>query len=306
MPIKIPDNLPARDILLKEHVPVMDESTAIRQDIRPLRILLLNLMPDKITTETQIARVLGATPLQIELTLLRTATYMGKNTAEDHLLGFYQTFDQVKDQYFDGFIVTGAPVEQMAFESVAYWNELTGIFDWSSRHAFSSLFICWAAQAAVYHFHGHQKFPTDSKRFGVYPHRRLNYTHALTRGFDDVVNVPVSRHTEVRDDDILGNPRLTVLLQSVDTGVALVADDAARRVFMFNHLEYDLETLKNEYERDVKAGLDTALPAHYFPDNDPAKTPLMTWRSHRNLLFSNWINIVYQGTPYRLETLGAS
>jgi homoserine O-succinyltransferase len=260
-------------------------------------------MPDKISTETQIARVLGATPLQIELTLLRTDSYLGKNTAEDHLLGFYNTHGEVTDQFFDGMIVTGAPVEQMPFENVEYWSELKHIFKWAQQNVYSSFYICWGAQAAIHYFHGHEKFETHSKQFGVFPHRRLDLNHALTKGFDDVAHVPVSRHTRVDDDAILSNSQLKTLLISDETGVALVVDDNRRHVYMFNHLEYDRETLGNEYRRDVAKGLPIELPKYYFPDNDPNKTPVMNWRAHRKLLFQNWINIVYQGTPYHLPDI---
>lgn len=306
MPIKVPDGLPARNVLIQEEVPIIDESTAIKQDIRPLRILLLNLMPDKITTETQIARVLGATPLQIELSLLRTGSYTGKNTAEEHLFGFYKTHEDIADEYFDGMIVTGAPVEQMPYEDVEYWNELKHIFNWSCQNVFSSFFICWGAQAAIKHFHGHEKFETPSKQFGVFPHDRLDLNHPLTKGFDDVAHIPVSRHTRVDDDAVLNNPHLKTLLQSDETGVALVVDDTLRHVYMFNHLEYDRETLGNEYRRDLAKGLPIDMPKYYFPENDPNKTPIMNWRAHRNLLFGNWINKVYQDTPYHLHDIKKS
>lgn len=306
MPIKIPDGLPAKQILIEERVPVMDESTAVRQDIRPLRIALLNLMPDKITTETQIARVMGASPLQIELTLLRTRSYLGKNTPESHLLGFYKTLEDVQSHLYDGLIVTGAPVENLPFEAVDYWRELVEILDWAESACYSRFFICWGAQAALYRFYGIQKYPTGDKRFGVYRHERLNFNHPLTRGFDDIVNIPVSRYTEVKADDISAVPALTPLLSSDESGVALVVDDARRRAFMFNHLEYDRQTLLDEYTRDRGKGINTALPRYYFDNDDPASMPVMTWRAHRNLLFSNWINMVYQGTPYDLNDLADS
>lgn len=304
MPIKIPDHLPARAILEQERIPVMDESTAIRQDIRPLRMLLFNLMPDKITTETQIARVLGGSPLQIELTLLRTASYTGKNTSADHLLSFYKTFDDIKQDYFDGLIITGAPVEQMAFEDVDYWSELTEILDWSERYCYSKFFICWAAQAALYHFHNINKHIVDKKYFGIYAHKRQTFTHALTKGFDDFVRLPVSRYTEIDEQAVIDNKNLTLHLRCNETGAALISCDQMRQIFMLNHLEYDRETLKDEYDRDHERGMDTAIPANYFPDDNPSQTPEMNWRAHRNLLFMNWVNMVYQGTPYDLTTLG--
>jgi homoserine O-succinyltransferase len=303
MPIKIPDGLPAIDILAKERIDVMDETTAVRQDIRPLRILLFNLMPDKITTETQIARVLGASPLQIELTLMRTASYMGKNTSEDHLLGFYETFDTVKDQKFDGILVTGAPVETMDFEDVQYCNELTTIMNWANTNCYSQFYICWGAQAALNHFYGVEKYEAESKLFGVYPHERLEFYHPLVRGFDDVVSIPVSRHTEIDETQIEKNDSLTLLLKSSETGTALMIDDKTRRVFMLNHFEYDRETLKDEYDRDIAQGNDIDIPAYYFPNDDDTQKPIMNWRAHRNLLFTNWINTVYQGTPYDLSYL---
>lgn len=303
MPIKIPDGLPAKKILIEERVSVMDESTAVRQDIRPLRIALLNLMPDKIVTETQIARVLGASPLQIELTLLRTNSYMGKNTPESHLLGFYKTLDDVRTHFYDGIIITGAPVENLPYEDVDYWPELTEIFDWAKTACYSQFFICWAAQAGLYHFHNIQKDQLDRKRFGVFAHKRLNFSHPLTRGFDDIVHIPVSRYTEINKNAIDSRSALLTLLESPESGVALTVDDANRQVFMFNHLEYDRQTLADEYTRDQSRGLDTDLPKNYFTNDDPSGIPVMTWRAHRNLLFSNWINMVYQGTPYDLNDL---
>ena len=295
MPIKIPDGLPAKDILISERVGVMDETTAVRQDIRPLRIALLNLMPDKITTETQIARVLGTSPLQIELTLLRTGSYMGKNTSENHLLGFYKTYKDVETHHYDGIIITGAPVEHMDFEDVEYWSELTAFFDWAKTHSFSQFFICWGAQAALHHFHGIKKTLHTDKIFGVYPHKRKTYTHPITRGFDDIVNIPVSRFTESDASDMVNCAMLEPLLTSDTLGSALLCDNAARQVFMFNHLEYDRETLQNEFKRDQERGLNTPPPENF--------DGTMNWRAHRNLLFMNWINLVYQGTPYDLNDL---
>ncbi|PCI01944.1 MAG: homoserine O-succinyltransferase [Alphaproteobacteria bacterium] len=295
MPIKIPNGLPAKDILISERVDVMDETTAIRQDIRPLRIALFNLMPDKITTETQIARVLGTSPLQIELTLLRTGSYMGKNTSEEHLLGFYKTFKDVESHFYDGIIITGAPVEHMDFKDVEYWDELTEFFDWAKTHSFSQFYICWSAQAALHHFHGIGKTLHKDKIFGVFPHKRDTYAHPITRGFDDCVNIPVSRYTESNADEIKNTAALEPLLTSGDLGTALLCDSASRQVFMFNHLEYDRDTLQNEYERDKSRGEDTSAPKNF--------DGTMNWRAHRNLLFMNWINLVYQGTPYDLNDL---
>ncbi len=303
MPIKIPNNLPARSILEKERVPLIVEDRALRQDIRPLQIALLNLMPDKIQTETQILRVLGATPLQIEMTLLRPATHESKNTPKEHLLAFYRTWADVKDRHFDALIVTGAPVEHMPFEDVTYWPELTGIFDWAATHVFSTFFVCWGAQAALHHYHRLPKHDVGSKRFGVYMHSVLKPFEPLTAGFDDFFFVPVSRHTEIRHGDVEKVPGLEIMVESRESGLCLLQDVAARRVYMFNHLEYDAETLRREYERDRSAGAGTALPFNYFPDNNPDLAPRMTWRAHRNLLFCNWINLVYQGTPYNLDSL---
>ena len=303
MPIRIPDGLPARHILIQEEVAVIDESTAIKQDIRPLRILLLNLMPDKITTETQIARVLGASPLQIDLTLLRTSSYIGKNTPEDHLLGNYITHDQISDEYFDGMIVTGAPVGDMPFGKVDYWSELTSIFNWATNNVYASFYVCWGAMAALNYFHNLEKEKLPHKQFGVFPHERLDLNHPLTKGFDDVAHIPVSRHNRIPDAAILSDTKLKPLLSSPETGIGLVVNDLLRHVYMFNHLEYDRETLGNEYRRDVANNLPIALPKNYFPDNNTNNVPVMNWRAHRNLLFQNWINMVYQGTPYHLPEI---
>ena len=303
MPIKIPNDLPAREVLERERIPVITEDMALRQDIRPLQIALLNLMPEKIKTETQLLRVLGATPLQIEMTLLRPASYESRNTPQEHLTSFYSTWQQVRQRRFDALIVTGAPVEHLPFESVAYWPELTAILDWTRTHVYSSLFICWGAQAALHHFHGLPKYDVGTKRFGVFRHRLLKPFEPLTAGFDDFFFVPVSRYTEVRHADVVRVPELDILVESDDSGLCLLQDVATRRIYMFNHLEYDAETLLAEYRRDRGAGLEPALPFNYFPEDDPELAPRMTWRAHRNLLFGNWINIVYQGTPYDLADL---
>jgi homoserine O-succinyltransferase len=303
MPIKIPNDLPARAVLDRERVSVISEDVALRQDIRPLQIALLNLMPEKIKTETQLLRVLGATPLQIEMTLLRPGRHESKNTPQEHLTAFYKTWEEVRDKRFDALIVTGAPVEHLPYESVTYWNELTAIFDWTKTNVYSSLLICWGAQAALHHFHGLPKYDVGAKRFGVFRHRVLKPFEPLTAGFDDFFFVPVSRHTEVRHDDVAAVPALEILVESEESGICLIQETASRRFYMFNHLEYDAETLLGEYRRDRDAGLKTALPFNYFPDNDPELAPRMTWRAHRNLLFGNWINMVYQGTPYDLAKL---
>jgi homoserine O-succinyltransferase len=303
MPIKIPDTLPAAATLEAERIPLIKEDRALHQDIRPLKIALLNLMPDKIKTETQLLRVLGATPLQIEMTLLRLASHESKNTSKEHLLAFYKTWDEVKDQKFDALIVTGAPVEHLPYAEVTYWPELAQILNWAESHVFSSFFICWGAQAALYHYHAVPKHAVPAKRFGVFDHRILMPFHPLIAGFDDRFPVPVSRHTEIRHADAEKVKGLEILAEADETGLCLAYEPTARRVYMFNHLEYDAETLGKEYFRDAQAGMDTALPHNYFPGNDPKAAPPITWRAHRTLLFSNWINMVYQGTPYNLDDL---
>jgi len=303
MPIKIPNDLPARAVLDHERVPVITEDMALRQDIRPLQIALLNLMPEKIKTETQLLRVLGATPLQIEMTLLRAGSHESKNTPQEHLTAFYKTWEDVRDRRFDALIVTGAPVEHLPFEQVTYWDELSAILDWTRTNVFSSLFICWGAQAALHRFHGLPKYDVGTKRFGVFRHRVLKPFEPLTAGFDDFFFVPVSRYTEVRPADVAAVPSLEILVESDESGLCLIQETASRRLYMFNHLEYDAETLLSEYRRDRDAGLATAVPFNYFPGDDPDLTPRMTWRAHRNLLFGNWINMVYQGTPYDLDDL---
>lgn len=302
MPIKIPDQLPAYETLQNENIFVMDEGRASHQDIRPLKIALLNLMPTKITTETQLLRLLGNTPLQVEVTLLRTGTYQSKNTPEEHLLNFYQTFDQVSDQLFDGMIITGAPVEQLPFEEVDYWPELTRIMDWAVTHVFARLYICWGAQAGLYHHFGVPKYPLEAKQFGVFKHNVVEKNVKLLRGFDDVFYAPHSRHTEIRREDIEKVPGLQVIAESDEAGVYIVAHPESRQVFITGHSEYDPLTLKAEYDRDVKAGLPIAIPVNYFADDDPTKAPVVRWRGHSHLLFANWINYyVYQETPYDLS-----
>lgn len=303
MPIKIPDSMPARTVLENERVSLISETRAITQDIRPLKILLLNLMPDKIGTETQLLRALGSTPLQIDPTFIRTASYTGSHTPSDHLYMFYKTWADVKDQRFDALIVTGAPVEHMPFEDVLYWQELREIFDWSRSNVYSGFYICWGAQAALYHFHGVNKKSVDEKHFGIYPHNITDLYDPLVTGFDDISRIPVSRHTEIHKSDIEDKTDLKILLESDVTGVCLLSNKDKRQVYMFNHLEYDAETLKNEYMRDAAQGMETALPHNYFPDDDPENEPPVTWRAHRTMLFNNWLNMVYQGTPYDLADL---
>lgn len=303
MPIKVPDQLPAKDILIKERVFIMDESKAYHQDIRPLKILMLNLMPTKETTETQILRLLGNTPLQIDFTLLHTATHTSKNTSTEHLTNFYKTFDDVKHEGFDGMIITGAPVETLEFEDVTYWNELQTIMDWTKENVTSTLHICWGAQAGLYHHYGVPKYMLDEKVFGVFPHTRNKQNVDLMRGFDELFFVPQSRHTEVRRSDIEKIEELDILSESEEAGVYIVATKDGKQIFVTGHSEYDPETLKWEYDRDVSKGMDIAIPKNYYPNDDPSRTPVSTWRAHANLLFSNWLNYyVYQVTPYDLVT----
>ncbi len=302
MPIKIPDQLPAKRVLQGENIFVMPEERAVHQDIRPLQVALLNLMPTKIATETQLLRLLGNTPLQVEVTLVRTSTHQSKNTPEEHLLAFYQTFDQIAARRFDALIITGAPVEHLPFEQVDYWDELKAIMDWGTSHVFSHLYICWGAQAALYHQFGVPKYPLPAKQFGVFPHRITARHVKLMRGFDDVFYAPHSRHTEIRRADIDQVPELDVVAESDLAGVYLVVTRDGRQVFVTGHSEYDPLTLKKEYDRDVAAGLPIAVPVNYYPGDDPQQLPVVSWRSHAHLLFANWINYyVYQETPYDLE-----
>ena len=304
MPIMIPNQLPARDVLVHEGISVMDERTALRQDIRPMQIGLLNLMPNKIRTETQIARLLGATPLQVELTLVRVGNHIAKNTPEDHLITFYQTWEEVAERKFDGFIITGAPIELLPFEQVTYWDELTRILDWTTTNVHSSLFICWGAMAAAWHFHGIPKHTLKKKAFGVFRHGNNAPASPYLAGFSDDFAIPVSRWTEVRAADIPAGSSLELLMESDQTGPCLLAEKTANRLYVFNHIEYDSTSLKEEYDRDVAAGVPIAVPHDYYPDDDPARPPLNRWRSHAHLLFGNWINQVYQTTPYDLEEIG--
>ena len=309
MPIKIPDNLPAFNELEDERVPLIRETDAIHQDIRPLQFALLNLMPEKKRTETQLLRLLGATPLQVEVTLIRTGSYMGKTEDQQHMLDFYVTLEELQHARYDGLIITGAPLEHVAFRDVEYWTELERIFDWSQRNVYSTLTLCWGAFAALYYFYGicHELLP--AKEFGVYPHERIDSRHPLTRGFDDIFNVPVSRHGYIREEVLRAVPEIEMLARSDDCGACLAYEPGARRVYMFNHLEYDGDSLKREYERDIAKGHDIAPPVNYFPDDDTSKPPYVSWRSARNLLFRNWISEVYQGTPFdlsELDTLNAA
>ncbi len=302
MPLNVPDNLPAIKQLREENIFVMQETRAVHQDIRPLRILILNLMPVKITTETHLLRMLSNNPLQIEITLMHTMTHTSKNTPVEHLKAFYKTFHQVKEKKFDGLIITGAPVEHMEFEEVDYWKELTEIMDWSASHVTSTLYICWAAQAGLYYFYGIPKYPLPEKMFGVFRHRIINPRIPLVRGFDDEFLAPHSRHTEIRRSDIDKIHDLEIVSESDKAGVYIVVAKDGRKVFVTGHSEYDPYTLRDEYLRDKNKGLQIHIPENYFPDDDPSKEPLVYWRSHANLLFSNWLNYyVYQVTPYILN-----
>ena len=302
MPIKIPNDLPAVKVLNDENIFVMTESRAVSQDIRPLRILLLNLMPKKIETETQLSRLLGNTPLQVELELIRTKTHQSKNTSEEHLLAFYKTFDDVRDQNFDGMIITGAPVEHLPFEEVEYWDELCNIMEWSKTHVHSTFHICWGAQAGLYYHFGIPKYPLDKKMFGIFPHKVDYKRSILFRGFDDEFMAPQSRHTEIRREDLEKIPRLKILASSEEAGIYATMTGSGKQIFITGHSEYDALTLDAEYKRDVSQGKPIEIPKNYYPDDDPTKDPIVCWRSHANLLYSNWLNyFVYQTTPFDIE-----
>lgn len=302
MPIKIPENLPAYDILSDENIFVMTDERALHQDIRPLGIVILNIMPDKIMAETQILRLIGNTPLQVDVVLLQTATHTPVNTPQDHLNTFYKTFDEISGQKFDGLIITGAPVEKMEFEDVDYWEELTSIMEWSRDHVFSTLHICWGAQAGLYYHYQIQKRLLPEKKFGIFSQILDNDKIKLLRGFDDVYHVPHSRYTEVLREDIERDPRLCILSESQESGIYIVSDRKGKQIFVMGHPEYDQYALQREYLRDLKKGLGIGIPRNYYPCDDPEKPPMVSWRSHANLLFANWLNYyVYQETPYVLE-----
>lgn len=307
MPIKIPAGLPAGEILQSENIFVMDELRANTQDIRPLRIAVLNLMPTKITTETQIIRLLSNTPLQVELTLLRVASHTPANVSPQHMETFYRTFDEVRGEKFDGLIITGAPVENLEFEDVDYWTELCEIMTWSKTNVYSTLHICWAAQAALNFHYGIPKYPLQKKMFGIFSHRTVEPNHPLVRGFDEEFAAPHSRHTEVRREDILACPKLEILAESDEAGVYIIASRKRRLFYVTGHSEYDSGTLAAEYFRDVSRGLDIDLPRHYFPNDDPSLIPPNVWRGHAHLLFSNWLNyFVYQNTPYDINSISST
>lgn len=304
MPIRIPDDLPAVKTLLDENIFVMTEKRAITQDIRPLKILLLNLMPKKIETETQLSRLLGNSPLQVDFEFIHTKSHKSKNTSAEHLFTFYKLFKDVKDKTFDGMIITGAPVELMEFEDVEYWEELCEIMEWSKTHVHSTLHICWGAQAGLYYHYGVKKRTLDKKLFGVYPHTADYKKSILFRGFDDIFMVPQSRYTTILKEDVKDVKGLKILASSPEAGVYALTTKEGKQIFITGHSEYDASTLKNEYLRDIKAGIDIEIPKNYFKDDDPNKEPIVSWRAHANLLFSNWLNyFVYQTTPYDLTEI---
>jgi len=304
MPIRIPNDLPAVKTLNDENIFVMTETRAITQDIRPLKILLLNLMPKKIETETQLSRLLGNSPLQVELELIHTKSHLSKNTPQEHMLAFYKTFDDVKERTFDGMIITGAPVEQMPFEEVEYWKELCEIMEWTKTHVHSTFHICWGAQAGLYYHFGIDKKPLEEKMFGIFPHTVDYKRSILFRGFDDVFMVPHSRHTTVDIEDVKKCKELKILASSKQAGIYAMATKNGKQIFITGHSEYDANTLANEYFRDLNAGKPIKIPENYFPNDNPKKQPKVTWRSHANLLYSNWLNyFVYQTTPYDIEKI---
>ena len=304
MPIKIPNDLPATEVLRNENIFVMTETRAMTQDIRPLKILILNLMPTKIDTETQLSRLLGNTPLQVEIDLMNTASHASKNTSQEHLLAFYKTFDDVKHNYYDGMIITGAPVELMEFEEVDYWDELCTIFEWTKKHVHSTFHICWGAQAGLYYHFGINKQKLDKKMFGIFPHKVDHKGSILFRGSDDIFMVPHSRHTTINREDVEAVEALKILASSDEAGVYAVSTDEGKQIFITGHSEYDANTLNKEYLRDKSAGLPIEIPKNYFPNDDDTLPPLVTWRSHANLLYSNWLNyFVYQTTPYDIENI---
>ena len=304
MPIKIPNDLPAHDVLRREGVMVMSEATALRQDIRPLQIALLNLMPNKVRTETQFARLIGATPLQIELTLIRMSGHVPKNTSTEHMEAFYRPFPDLRPEKFDGLVVTGAPIELLPFEQVTYWRELTQVFEWSQTNVHSTFAVCWGAQAMLRHFHGVQKHALARKAFGCFRHRNRAPASPYLRGFSDEFTIPVSRWTEIREAELPRDRGLIVLMSADETGPCLIQDPAHRALYMFNHIEYDTTSLKEEYDRDVAKGEPIEVPVNYFPGDDPTRPPENRWRSHAHLLLGNWINEVYQTTPFDRSAIG--
>lgn len=304
MPLTLPDRLPAIELLKQENIFVMDTTRASSQDIRPLRIVVLNLMPLKITTETDLVRLLSNSPLQIELSFMKVKSHTSKNTPVEHMKAFYTDFEEMRHQKYDGFIITGAPVEHIDFEEVSYWEEMTEIFDWARHNVTSTLYICWAAQAGLYHYYGIPKYPLDKKMFGIFKHRVSKPELPIFRGFDDEFYIPHSRHTEVRREDIERNPELDILAESEESGVYMVMARGGREIFLTGHSEYSPLTLDTEYKRDLAKGLPIEMPKHYYRNDDPSQPPVVTWRGHANLLFNNWLNYyVYQATPYRVEDI---
>ena len=304
MPIKIPTNLPARQVLENENIFVMDEERATTQDVRALNILLCNLMPTKIVTETQFSRVLGNTPLQVQLDFLAMKSHKSKNTSEDHLYTFYYSFDEIKDRYYDGLIITGAPVEHLKFEEVEYWDELCQVMEWSKSHVHSTLHICWGAQAGLYYHYGINKYPLEQKLSGIYEHYVSHKNSILFRGFDDIFYIPQSRNTTTRKEDILAEPKLKILAEGEQSGVFCVSTDEGKQIFVTGHSEYDPDTLEKEYKRDKEAGINPHVPYNYYPNDDDTKAPVCSWRSSANLFYSNWLNyFVYQTTPYDLNEI---
>ncbi len=304
MPLNLPDGLPAIELLREENIFVIDQTRAEHQDIRPLKIVILNLMPLKIATETDLLRLLSNTPLQIEIDFLQIEGHTAKNTPQDHLDAFYQTFSQIKEKKFDGMIITGAPVEHLPFEEVDYWDEICSIFDWAHKHVTSTMFICWASQAGLYHHYGIPKYPLDNKMFGVFDHHVTDRKLPLFRGFDDLYKAPHSRHTEIKASDFQDVPEVEVLSVSETAGVYLAIAEKGRQIFITGHPEYSLRTLDREYKRDVEKGLPINIPENYYPKNNPEERPILSWRSHANLLFSNWLNYyVYQETPYDIQNI---
>lgn len=304
MPLRLPDRLPAIDLLKQENIFVMDDSRAHMQDIRPLKIVILNLMPLKITTETDLIRLLSNTPLQLEISFMKLRSHTPKNTPIEHMMMFYRDFSQMRNEKFDGMIITGAPVETLDFEDVTYWDEMTEIFSWARTHVTSTLYICWAAQAGLYYHYGIPKYPLQKKMFGIFQQTPLEPQLPIFRGFDDVFQMPHSRHTEIHREDILANPSLSLIAESPDCGVSMVMARNGREIFVTGHLEYAPNTLDNEYKRDKDIRDDVDLPKNYYRDDDPAKGPLVTWRAHANLLYSNWVNYyVYQETPYDINQI---
>lgn len=307
MPLNIPRNLPAIKALESENIFVIDSTVASHQDIRPLRIIVLNLMPLKITTETDLVRLLSNSPLQIELEFLKIKSHTSKNTPIEHMQMFYKEFETVKDERYDGMIITGAPLENMEYEDVSYWHEITEIFDWSRSHVFSTIYICWAAQAGLYHHYGIPKYKLDKKMFGVFPHTVLDPQNPIFRGFDDIFFAPHSRHTEVKASDILKNPHLKIISESDEAGVYMVEAKDGREFYVMGHSEYAPNTLRDEYFRDLNNGLPIEIPKNYFKDDNPENAPIVRWRSHGNLLFVNWLNyFVYQRTPYNINDIDSS